>query len=113
MSCPPHPPDIVVKFHLTARTAEGSARVVRSGYRPIYGIRPDYWSSAHHEFVNAEVAKTDEPCEAEVWLLAPEAHPHTMWIGRTIQVAEGPRIVGVAEVQQILNPLLERPAPKA
>lgn len=111
MTRPSRPPDIIVKFLLTARNSEGNIRVVRSGYRPAYGIRSDYWSSAHHEFVGAGTAMTDEECEAEVWLLTPEAYPHTLWVGRIVEVAEGPLIVGTGEVLQILNSVLEGEAP--
>ena len=100
------PPDLIVKFQLTAPD-----RFVRSGYRPTYGIRPDYWSSAYHAFIGTNSAKTGEACQAEVWLLTPEAYPHTLWVGRQLDVAEGPHVVGTAEVLQILIPLLEGAAP--
>ena len=50
MTRPIRQPDLLVTFTLTALTWEGTLKQVRTGYRPVYKIRPDYWSSAHHEF---------------------------------------------------------------
>jgi hypothetical protein len=47
MSRPPRPPDLIVNFSLTEHQSDGSLKEVVSGYRPIYKVRTDYWSSAH------------------------------------------------------------------
>ncbi len=107
MARPPRPPDLIVNFSLTACRSDGSLKKVISGYRPIYKVRTDYWSSSHHEFVGATGVCTGQQCEAEVWLLSPEAYPHTFWLGRRVEVAEGSRVVGVVDVLKIVNPLLE------
>ncbi|WP_157655175.1 hypothetical protein [Burkholderia ubonensis] len=107
MSRPLRPPDLIVNFSLTAHRSGGSSKKVISGYRPIYKVRNDYGSSAHHEFVDATGVCTGHQCKAEVWLLSPEAYPHTFWLGRRVEVAEGSRVVGVADVLEIVNPLLE------
>ena len=99
-------PDLLVMFMLTALTGEGTVKHVRTGYRPMYKIRPAYWSSAHHEFAEGRSVATREQCFAEVWLVTPEAYPHTLWTGRVLDVAEGARVVGHAEIIQVLNPLL-------
>src|SRR5476649_2671888 len=106
MTRPIRSPDLMVKFALTEHTIEGALKQVRSGYRPLYDVRPDYWSSAHHEFVDTDSVTTGEQSFAEVWLLSPEAYPQTFWIGRQLKVAEGSRVIGTAEVLQILNPSL-------
>jgi hypothetical protein len=110
MSRPPRPPDLIVNLSLTAHQSDGSLKEVISGYRPVYKVRTDHWSSAHHEFVEATGVCTGQWRKADVWLLAPEAYPHTFWIGRRVEVAEGSRVVGVADILQILNPLLESSA---
>ena len=110
MSRPPRPPDLIVNFSLEAHRLDGSLKEVISGYHPIYKVRTDYWSSAHHEFLDAASVCTGQQCKAEVWLLSPEAYPHTFWLGRRVEVAEGSRVVGVADVLKIVNPLLESSA---
>jgi len=107
MTRPPRPPDLIVNFSLAAHRSDGSLKEVISGYRPIYKVCADYWSSAHHEFVDATGVCTGQQRKAEVWLLSPEAYPHTFWIGRRVEVAAGSRVVGVVDVLQILSPLLE------
>ncbi|WP_258167921.1 hypothetical protein [Paraburkholderia sp. BL21I4N1] len=96
-----------MNFALTALRNDGLPKRVMSGYRPIYKARPDYWSSAYHEFVDGKGVETGGNSEAEVWLLTPQAYPQAFWIGRRVEVAEGTRIVGLIEVLQILNPLLK------
>lgn len=107
MTRPTRSPDLIVNFVLTELRSDGSLKRVISGYRPIYKVRPDYWSSAHHEFVDGTSVETGGQSLAEVWLLSPEAYPHTFWIGRRVEVAEGTRIVGTIDVVEILNPLLK------
>lgn len=107
MTRPSRPPHLLVNFYLTAHRSDGALKEVVSGYRPIYKVRADYWSSAHHEFVDVTGVWTGQQAKAEVWLLSPEAYPHTFWIGRRVDVAEGSTIVGVIDVLQIFNPLLE------
>lgn len=103
----PTQPDIEVMFELTSPRFDGGTKVVLSGYRPTYEIRDDYWTSAHHEFVGVERLLTGQRALAKVWLLSPEAYPHSLWTGRRLHVAEGSRIVGTAEVLTVINPVLQ------
>jgi hypothetical protein len=105
---PPHHPDAKVLFHLTDKTIDGQPRRVLSGYRPIYDVRPDYWTSTHHEFLDPAGVVTDGEVEANVWFISPEAYPKTLWVGRVLSVAEGSRIVASAKVLEVFNPLLKR-----
>jgi elongation factor Tu len=101
-------PDARVTFELTAFSEGGGTRQVLSGYRPAYDVRADYWTSVSHEFANAEGARTGERVAADVWFITPEVYPGTLWPGRVIRVAEGSRVVGIATVEQVLNPVLGR-----
>lgn len=106
------PPDLEVMFQLTVDNAAGGPRVVSSGYRPHYQIMDDYQTSAHHEFVGVDRVATGERAVAKVWLITPEAYPHSLWPGRLIMVCEGARIVGLAEVLKVNNPVLLADAEK-
>ena len=108
MSSPQRNPDAEVLFELTSRTIAGDIKRVLSGYRPAYDVQPDYWTSVHHEFVDVEGIATGETARAEVWFLTPEVYPQSLWIGRTLAVAEGSRRVGVATVVKIFNAVLLR-----
>lgn len=100
-------PDAEVVFELTAKSAGRERRRVTSGYRPIYDITSDYWTSTNHEFVDVDHVSTGESARAYVWFLTPEEYRGTLWEGRTLNVAEGVnRIVGKATVVRVLNPVL-------
>lgn len=113
MTRPLRAPDVQVLFRLTPFSEDGRKKMVRSGCRPIYVVRPDYWSSAHHEFVEASEVNTGEQARADVWLLTPEAYPASFWRGRIVLVTEGSIVVGVATVLDIFNPLLDVPMPNS
>lgn len=111
MNRPPAPAHVTVLFELTALTHSGKVKRVLSGYRPLYGIASDLWTSTYHEFIGAPHVDTGERARAEVWLLAPEQYPGTLWVGRELKVAEGARDVGVATVLAVHHPLLAREPP--
>jgi translation elongation factor EF-Tu-like GTPase len=108
MSRPYRSPDAEVQFKLTSLTFEGDRKRVLSGYRPIYDIQPDYWTSVHHEFVDVDGVATGEEARAEVWFISPEAYPHSLWADRKFVVAEGSRPVATAMVLRVLNASLLR-----
>jgi hypothetical protein len=97
-----------VILEITASKLDGSVKRVLSGYRPIYDVRPDYWTSVHHEFAHGEEVSTGGRAIADVWFISPEAYPHSLWPGRVLNVAEGSRLVGKAVIEQVLNPVLAR-----
>lgn len=100
-------PDAEVLFELTSLAYDNGPKFVRSGYRPAYDIRSDYWTSTNHEFIGCEGIGTGESARANVWLITPEVYPNTLWIGRILQVAEGSRIIGQATVLAVHNPVLK------
>jgi len=106
MTRPPTPPHAEVLFELTSLTFSGEKRRVLSGYRPVIDIKSDYWTSVHMEFPEVDHVTTGEKVTAEVWFLTPEVYPHTLWVGRTLHVAEGSRQVGEATVLNVFNSLL-------
>ena len=110
MNHPTQEPDAEVLFELSSTTWERAIKHVLSGYRPIYDVLPDYWTSVHHEFVEVESIATGQRARANVWFITPEAYPHTLWLGRTLNVAEGSRKVGTATVLKVFNPLLLKDA---
>lgn len=108
MSRPHRPPDAEIEFKLTEPTPEGTVKRVLSGYRPTYEIKPDYWTSTHHEFAKVGGVTAGEVSFAEVWFISPEAYPNSLWIGRIITVGEGVRPVGTAKVVCVFNQALLR-----
>ena len=95
-----------VMFQLTTARLDGAAKTVLSGYRPEYGVRPDYWTCTHHEFDNEVGVSTGQSQMARVWFLTPEIYPHTLWVGRVVEVREGSRTVGESTVTRVENLLM-------
>lgn len=95
-------------FRLKSKTFDGKVKIVFSGYRPIYDIRPGYWTSTLHEFVGVPEVKTGEEAIANVWFITPGTYQHSLWVGRVLTVAEGSRMVGTSTVLEIFNEILER-----
>ncbi|WP_235568821.1 hypothetical protein [Lysobacter sp. Root983] len=111
MSRPPMPAHATVLFELTARTHAGNVKRVLSGYRPLYAIGADEWTSSYHEFIDVPHVETGGRARADVWFLAPEQYPGTLWVGRVLKVAEGSRDVGVATVLAVHHSVLVRDRP--
>ena len=101
-------PDAIVRFRLESLTLDGKRKTVLSGYRPAYDIRPDYWTSTHHEFTSQSEVSTGEEVTAKVWFITPEVYPKSLWVGRVVRVAEGSRQVATATVEAVLNPILKK-----
>ncbi|TXI90593.1 MAG: hypothetical protein E6Q34_08670 [Burkholderiaceae bacterium] len=98
--------DAEVLLHLVATEMGGKNRPVKSGYRPVYAIREDYWTSTNHDFLDVVEFAPGQIGRAHVWFLSPEVYPKSLWVGREMSVAEGNRVVGKAVVVKVLNPLL-------
>lgn len=98
--------DAEVILRLLSTVDGGKERAILSGYRPNYAIRNDYLTLTNHELIDAsELAPGDEG-RANVWFIAPEVYPHSLWPGREIAVSEGSRVVGTAVVVHVFNPIL-------
>ena len=94
---------------LTLRTPENGGRrtAVRSGYRPNFDIGerlPDgqiNYHDAQVTVINQDSISPGETADVILWAAEP-----TPWskdvVGSTIKACEGPRIIGEAEVLQLL-----------
>ena len=97
-------PDAQVLFHFNGTRRTPAA----DGYRPAHRIREDYLTTGvHHYFDVIEVAPDGE-ARGTITFITPEVYPNTLWVGRTIDICEGERIIGTATVEKVLNPILQR-----
>lgn len=108
MDRPPSAPHARVLFELTSKRIDDSVKHVLPGYRPIYEVMPDYWTSVHHEFETDAGVSTGGSAIAEVWFINPDAYPGTLWPGRVLNVAEGSRAVGKATIERVFDPRLAK-----
>ena len=99
-------PDIEARVNYISTALGGRAGPVFSGYRPNHLVKPDYLTSGHHEYLDTSQVNPGESAIAHIWFLSPEAYPHSLTVGQSINVQEGNRLVGYAIVTKIFNPLL-------
>ena len=97
-------PDAEVTFRFNG-TRRGS---VADGYRPAHRIREDYLTTGVHHYFNTETVAPDGAARGTITFITPDAYPHTLWVGKTIDICEGERVVGTATVEKVLNPILNR-----
>lgn len=88
-------------------TAEGGRRTpMFSGIRPIHRLHDNYLTSGQHEFIGTSQLAPGETTQSAVWLVTPDVYPESLWVGRTIDVMEGTKVVGKLTITKILNPVL-------
>lgn len=103
---PSRAPDCEAIVTLLSTEAGGRSRPAFTGYRPNHPILPDYITSGTHEYLDADSISPGQSGRARIWFLTPDVYPHSLWVGRVINVQEGGRVVGRAEITAVLNPVL-------
>ena len=101
-------PDAEVILSLIPTESGGKTRSILSGYRPVYCVKPDYWTSTHHELIGVTELLPGQQCNANVWFVSPEYYPHALWVGQELNVAEGSKKVGTAIITNVFNVLLQK-----
>ncbi len=97
-------PDLIGLFHLFIHS--GKYWPVHSSYRPLHKIHDNYFSSGEHHYPEKDLIALGETGLAHITLLTPQAYPKSIWLGRTLEVYEGVKQVGIFKVTEILNPIL-------
>ena len=97
-------PDTEVLFRFNGTRRNPAA----DGYRPAHRIREDYLTTGTHHYFGVSEVAPDGEARGTITFITPEVYPHTLWVGKTMDICEGERIVGTATVEKVLNPILER-----
>ena len=97
-------PDTEVLFRFNGTRRNPAA----DGYRPAHRIREDYLTTGVHHYFDVETVAPDGEARGTITFITPESYPNTLWPGKTIDICEGERIVGIATVERVLNPVLKR-----
>lgn len=96
--------DIEGDFYLFDTQQSDRKTPVLSGYRPIHKLYDNYLSSGQHEYPDVPSVAPGETAKVRAWFVTPEVYPRCLWIGREIDVMEGPeRLVGKLTVTRIVN----------
>ena len=101
------PHDFAGILYLLPAEQGGRQPGVRSGYRPIHKLYDNYLSSGEHEYPESNSANPGETTPVRVWLITPDVYPASIWVGRKLEILEGPvKLVGILTVQAVNNPIL-------
>ncbi len=100
--------DAFVQVSLLQTEAGGRAGPIFSGYKGSHLIKEDYLTTGELDLIEIEMLHPGNIATAYVSYLSPEHYPHTLWIGKEMNVQEGSRVVGKAKILEIYNDLLKR-----
>ncbi|WP_244935516.1 hypothetical protein [Paenibacillus glycanilyticus] len=92
---------------LSANGNIGKNRPVSSGYRPAHLVRPDYLTTGIHKY-ETDIVEPGDTVKGTITFITPEVYPESLWIGKIINLQEGARLIGYAEVTEIYNELLRK-----
>ena len=79
---------------------------VKNGYRPAHLIKENYLTTGIHYYYDNGIVSPNGKAKGTITFIDPDAYPHCLWIGKTINIQEGERVVGVATITAIYNHLL-------
>lgn len=97
-------PDVEVLF-----TFNGTRRhPAVNGYRPHHLVTENYLTTGVHHYHDTDSVPPNGTAKGTITFITPEAYPHSLRIGKRINIQEGTRIVGYATVLEIYNPVLQR-----
>ena len=99
-------PDIEAIITFLGTNEGGRIYSCASGYRPAHLITDEYLTTGVHQYKDKIEVLPGESAIGTITFIAPEAYPHCLWEGKIINIQEGSRIVGYANVTKIFNDLL-------
>jgi len=100
-------PDILGEVFYFKDTDDSRESPATSGYRPAHQVTTEYQTSGEHIYFENDVAFPGDTVQAYIKFITPEAYPHCLWVGKTMNINEGSRVVGTVTVKEVFNELLE------
>ena len=83
-------PDVEVLFEFIGT----KKNTVVNGYRPHHLITDNYSTTGVHHYYDVETVSPNGTATGTITFITPEAYPHSLWVGKKINIQEGTRIVG-------------------
>jgi translation elongation factor EF-Tu-like GTPase len=104
-------PDLEAQVRYLSSSEGGRKSPVYSGYRPNHDFGlPGELNDGQHEYPGREWVQPGDSATALLWLLAPERQRRRLYVGFEFKVQEGPRIVGIGTITNVLNAELRNDA---
>ena len=97
-------PDVEVRFEFI-----GARKfLARNGYRPTHLVKDNYLTTGVHHYYEVDEVPPDGNAKGTITFITPEVYPSCLWIGKRINIQEGPKVIGYATILKIFNPILEK-----
>lgn len=98
-----------MKPHIKAKiTLYDTHKKVYTGYRPAHLIKSDYLTTGIQQYLGKDWLYPNESTEGYITFCSPEAYPHCLSVGQCMSMQEGAKVVGVVEVLEIYDKILEK-----
>ena len=82
---------------------------MKSGlYRPGHLVTENYITTGVHYYYDSEIIEPNGKAKGAITFITPEFYPHCLWEGKNILIIEGVRVVGVATILEVFNPILKK-----
>ena|SRR5690554_2577428 len=94
--------DIKAKITLLTSAEGGRTTPAKNGYRPQFYYEQEHWDAAI-ELIDKEEIFPGESGEAYFQFATPKIHAHRLQAGKQFELKEGPKIVAVGEVLEIID----------
>ncbi|MNJ47268.1 Elongation factor Tu [compost metagenome] len=98
--------DVEAKITFLKEEEGGRTRSVLSGYRPNHRVRDNYLTTGTHHYYDKDIVQMGDTVLGTITFIAPESYPRCLWVGKTISIQEGSRVVGYAEITNVFNHIL-------
>ncbi len=95
-------PDIEVLFEFNGVRKHPAI----NGYRPHHLVKDGYATTGVHRYYDVQAVPPGGTAKGTITFISPEAYPHSLWVGKKINIQEGERIVGYATILKVMNPVL-------
>lgn len=96
-------PDVEVEFRFNGTRKHPA----KDGYRPAHLVTDHYLTTGIHHYYHVTEVPGNGIATGTIAFITPDEYPHCLWVGKEISIQEGAKVVGIAKVLRILNPVLE------
>lgn len=100
-------PDLLAVVTYFEGTPDSRETPATSGYRPAHQVTEEYLTSGEHIYFENDVVFPGESAKTYIKFISPDAYPNCLWVGKKLNINEGSRVVGEAEVKEIYNDQLQ------
>lgn len=98
-------PDFIAQLKFLTTEESGRKKAARSGYRPHIEFEhyPEYLTSGYQQYLDKEEVLPGEKVVAAIKILGTEYFSKRLYPGKKFKFCEGPRIVGLGTITEVLN----------